>query len=165
MKQWPVKNIFSTEDERLLLDLEGLAFEPVPEHSQSQRISDVFFCTQAPKADVGQSNRGDSESKNDDMKKELESFRVHVDSKFTEILLDIVDLKMKDEKDDAFAYSGGLYTNCVDLNMDDNQGVCEGDENVKDVTPNDGVGGGDSSKEVGGGGVADGIGGGEGHDS
>ncbi|KAK4367835.1 hypothetical protein RND71_011627 [Anisodus tanguticus] len=120
-----------------------------------------------------ESNRGDSESSNADMKKELESFRVHVDSKFIEILIDIVDLKKKvdakcdlpDEKEDAFAYSGGLHTNCVDLNMDDNQGVCEGDENVKDVTPNDGVGGGDSSKEVGGGGVVDGIGGGEGHDS
>ncbi|KAK4339179.1 hypothetical protein RND71_040641 [Anisodus tanguticus] len=48
-----VKNVFPSEDERLLLDLEGLAFEPVLESSQSQRISDGFFCTQAPKADMG----------------------------------------------------------------------------------------------------------------
>ncbi|KAJ8529095.1 hypothetical protein K7X08_035930 [Anisodus acutangulus] len=48
-----VKNVFSTEDERLPLDLEGLAFEPLLESSQSHRMSDGFFCTQAPKADMG----------------------------------------------------------------------------------------------------------------
>ncbi|KAK4359821.1 hypothetical protein RND71_022050 [Anisodus tanguticus] len=153
-----VKNVFPIEDEILLLDLEGLAFEPVPESSHSHRMSDVFFCTQAPKVDMGQSSCGDDESSNVDMKKELESFRVHVDSKFGEILQAIVDLNKKvhakhDEKEDAFAYSGGLHTDCADLDMDDNQGIHGDDENVKDVTPNNDVGGGDSSKEVVGGGV------------
>ncbi|KAJ8566118.1 hypothetical protein K7X08_030595 [Anisodus acutangulus] len=68
----------------------------------------------------------------------------------------------KDEKEDAFAYSGGLHTYCADLDVDDNQSVRGGDENVKDVTSNDGVGGGDSSKETVGGGVGDGVGGGVG---
>ncbi|KAJ8551555.1 hypothetical protein K7X08_021570 [Anisodus acutangulus] len=113
---------FPIEDERLLLDLEGLAFELVPESSHSQRMSDGFFCTQAPKVDMGQSSRGDDESSNVDMKKELESFRVHVDSKFGEILQAIVDLNKKDEKENAFAYSSGLHTDCADLDMDDNQG-------------------------------------------
>ncbi|KAJ8562190.1 hypothetical protein K7X08_011481 [Anisodus acutangulus] len=76
-----VKNVFSTEDERLLLDLEELAFEHVPEPSQSQRSNELFY-TQTPKADMGQSSRGNVESRNVDMKKELESFGVHVDSKF-----------------------------------------------------------------------------------
>ncbi|KAJ8551822.1 hypothetical protein K7X08_028265 [Anisodus acutangulus] len=66
-----VRNVFPTEDERLLLDLEGLAFEIVLEISKSQRISDEFFCTQVPRADMGQSSHGDDESSNVDMK-ELE---------------------------------------------------------------------------------------------
>ncbi|KAJ8538831.1 hypothetical protein K7X08_032300 [Anisodus acutangulus] len=64
--------------------------------------------------------------------------------------------------EDAFAYSGGLHT-------DGNQGVRGVDENVNDVTLNDGVSGGYSSKEVVGGDVGDGVGGGvgvsEGNDS
>ncbi|KAK4349160.1 hypothetical protein RND71_031915 [Anisodus tanguticus] len=66
------------------------------------------------------------------------------------------------KSEDAFAYSSGLHT-------DGNQGVRGVDENVNDVTPNDGVGGGYSSKEVVGGDVGDGVGGGvgvsEGNDS
>ncbi|KAK4349159.1 hypothetical protein RND71_031914 [Anisodus tanguticus] len=65
-------------------------------------------------------------------------------------------------EEDAFAYSSGLHT-------DGNQGVRGVDENVNDVTLNDGVGGGYSSKEVVGGDVGDGVGGGvgvsEGNDS
>ncbi|KAJ8539563.1 hypothetical protein K7X08_013815 [Anisodus acutangulus] len=89
-----VKNTFSTKDERLLLDLERLAFEHVPKPSQSQH-NDGFFCTHAPKADMGQSSHGGVESNNVDINKELESFRVHVDSNFAEILQAIVDLKKK----------------------------------------------------------------------
>ncbi|KAJ8550927.1 hypothetical protein K7X08_000297 [Anisodus acutangulus] len=32
-----------------------------------------------------------------------------------------------------------MHTNCADLDVDGNQGVRGGDDNVKDVTPNDGV--------------------------
>ncbi|KAK4363044.1 hypothetical protein RND71_018285 [Anisodus tanguticus] len=124
-----VKNVFPIEDERFLLDLEGLAFEHITEPSLSE-CSDGFFCTQEPKVDMGQSSRGDVESSNVDIK-ELESFWIH---------------------EDAFVYSGGLHT-------DGNQGVRGDDENVKDVTPNDGVGSGDSSNEVVGGCVSDGLGG------
>ncbi|KAJ8562191.1 hypothetical protein K7X08_011482 [Anisodus acutangulus] len=46
--------------------------------------------------------------------------------------------------------------------MDGNQGVHGGDENVNDITSNDGVGEGDSSKELVGGGVGNGVGGGVG---
>ncbi|KAK4359360.1 hypothetical protein RND71_021589 [Anisodus tanguticus] len=134
------------------INLEGLAFELVLEPSQSQRMSDGFFCTQAPKADVGQSSCCDGESSNADMKKDLEEFQVHVDSKFAEILQAIMDLNnkvdAKRENDDTIGYSGGMHTDCADLDVDDNQGVHGGDDNVKDVTYNDGVGGGDSSKEV-----------------
>ncbi|KAK4349158.1 hypothetical protein RND71_031913 [Anisodus tanguticus] len=56
-------------------------------------------------------------------------------------------------EEDAFAYSSGLHT-------DGNQGVRGVDENVNDVTLNDGVGGGYSSKEVVGGDIGDGVGGG-----
>ncbi|KAJ8537743.1 hypothetical protein K7X08_014283 [Anisodus acutangulus] len=146
-----VKNVFPTEDERLLLDLEGLAFESIPKPSQSQHMSDGFFCTWAPKTYMGQSSHGDVESSNVDMN-ELESFRAHVDSKFAEILQAIVDLNKKvDAKrslPDAFVDSGGLHTYCDDLDVDGNQGVRGGDENVKNVKSNDDVGDGDSSKEV-----------------
>ncbi|KAJ8554396.1 hypothetical protein K7X08_025074 [Anisodus acutangulus] len=92
-----VKNVFPIEDGRLLLYLEGLAFEHVTEPSLSER-SDGFFCTQEPKVDMGQSSRGDVESSNVDMKK-LDSFWIHVDSKFAEILQAIVDMNKKvDEK-------------------------------------------------------------------
>ncbi|KAK4374573.1 hypothetical protein RND71_005250 [Anisodus tanguticus] len=60
---------------------------------------------------------------------------------------------LKYEKDDAFAYFGGLHMDCADLDVDENQGICGGDENVKDVKSNNGVGGSDSSKEVIGGSV------------
>ncbi|KAJ8551825.1 hypothetical protein K7X08_028268 [Anisodus acutangulus] len=50
--------------------------------------------------------------------------------------------------EDAFAYYDGLHTNCADLDVDDNQGVRGDDDNVNDVSPNDGVGGGDSSNEA-----------------
>ncbi|KAJ8539403.1 hypothetical protein K7X08_013655 [Anisodus acutangulus] len=63
-----------------------------------------------------------------------------------------------DMKDDVFAYFGGLRTDCADLNVNDNQGIRGGDQNVKEVKPNDGVGGGDSSKEVVDSGVVDGVG-------
>ncbi|KAJ8538105.1 hypothetical protein K7X08_014645 [Anisodus acutangulus] len=92
------------------------------------------FCTYAPKIDMGQSSRGDVESRNVDMKNELESFRVHVDSKFVDILQAIVDLNKK-----VHAKRG-----------------------LQDVTPNDGIGGSDSSKEVVAGDVGDGVGGGVG---
>ncbi|KAJ8560543.1 hypothetical protein K7X08_022403 [Anisodus acutangulus] len=118
---------------------------------------------------MGQSSCDDVESSNVDMKKELELFWVHVDSKFAEILQAIVDLTKKvdaeHEKGDAFAYFGGLHMDCADLDVDENQGICGGDENVKDVKSNNGVGGSDSSKEVIGGGVGVGVGVGEENDS
>ncbi|KAK4360662.1 hypothetical protein RND71_019614 [Anisodus tanguticus] len=112
--------------------------------------------SQASKANMSLSRRGNVESSNVDMKKELESFRVHVDSKFAEILQAIKY---------AFTYSGGLHTDCVDLDVNGNQGIHGGDGNVKDVKSDDGVCGGDSSKEDVGGGVGDRLGGGEGNDS
>ncbi|KAK4372718.1 hypothetical protein RND71_008102 [Anisodus tanguticus] len=98
---------------------------------------------EAPKPDMGQSSLGDGESSSVDMKKELESFWVHVDSKFAEIFQAIVDLSKKVGAERGLPCSWG-------------------DENVKDVTSNDGVGGGDSSKETVGGGAGDGVGGGVG---
>ncbi|KAJ8569610.1 hypothetical protein K7X08_006187 [Anisodus acutangulus] len=59
-----------------------------------------------------------------------------------------------------------MHTDCADLDVDGNQGVRMGDENMKDITSNDVVGGGDSSKEtVGGVGDGVGVGVGEGNDT
>ncbi|KAJ8563068.1 hypothetical protein K7X08_031520 [Anisodus acutangulus] len=96
-----LRNVFPTDDEMVVLDLESLTFETATKASQSQRMSDGFFCTQVPKGDIGQSSHGDNEPSNADMKKEFESFWLHVDSKFGEILQAIGDLAKKvDEKCD-----------------------------------------------------------------
>ncbi|KAK4348280.1 hypothetical protein RND71_034619 [Anisodus tanguticus] len=94
-----LRNIFTTDDERMVLDLEGLTFETATEASQSQRMSDGFLYTQVPKGDMGQSSHGDNEFSNADMKKEFDSFWLQVDSNFREILQAIGDLAKKvDEK-------------------------------------------------------------------
>ncbi|MCD7462014.1 hypothetical protein HAX54_047581 [Datura stramonium] len=45
-----------------------------------------FFCTQAPKVDIGKSSFVDGTPINTDLKKKLNDFRLHVDVKFGEIL-------------------------------------------------------------------------------
>ncbi|KAJ8525979.1 hypothetical protein K7X08_037198 [Anisodus acutangulus] len=47
-----LRNIFPTDDERMVLDLEGLTFETATEASQSQRMSDEFLYTQVLKGDM-----------------------------------------------------------------------------------------------------------------
>ncbi|KAJ8547325.1 hypothetical protein K7X08_010911 [Anisodus acutangulus] len=117
---------------------------------------------------MGQSSRGDVESTNVNMKKELESFLVHVDLKFAKILQAIVDLNKKvDAKVCRMRRRMHFLTfaGCIRMEIK----VHGGNENMKDVTPNDSVGGGDSSKKAIGGSVGDrvgsGVGVGEGNDS
>ncbi|KAK4371041.1 hypothetical protein RND71_010516 [Anisodus tanguticus] len=140
----------------VVLDLESLTFETATKASQSQRMSDGFFCTQVPKGDMGQSSHGDNEPSNADMKKEFESFWLHVDSKFGEILQAIGDLAKKvdekcdlpDKKNDDFANYDGPY---LVFNMDDKQDggdVRASDDTINDVNVNVGVCGGESMKEV-----------------
>ncbi|KAJ8574387.1 hypothetical protein K7X08_026192 [Anisodus acutangulus] len=146
--QW--RNVFPTDDDRAVLDLEGLTFETVTNAS----VHCGFFCTQVPNGDRGQSSHDDNEPNNADMKKEFESFRLHVDSKFGEILQAIIGnlAKKVDEKSDLpdkkddFAYYGGSYQFFYIDNKQDVGDVRVGDDTMKDV--NVGVCGGESMNEV-----------------
>ncbi|MCD7450620.1 hypothetical protein HAX54_007594 [Datura stramonium] len=115
-----VSNILPSANERTLLELDGLTFESPYMGSQSQRLSDGFFCTQAPKVDIGKSSFVDGASTNDDLKKELNDFRLHVDVKFGEILEALCHLtkKLEEKKSNEYCYSGCGDTVFPDLGMD-----------------------------------------------
>ncbi|MCD7469190.1 hypothetical protein HAX54_008041 [Datura stramonium] len=88
--------------------------------SQSQQLSDGFFCTQAPKVDIGKSSFVDGASTNAELKKELNDFRLHVDVKFGEILeaLGHLTKKLEEKKSNECCYSRGGDTVFPDLGMD-----------------------------------------------
>ncbi|MCD7451446.1 hypothetical protein HAX54_011854 [Datura stramonium] len=115
-----VSNIFPSANERVLLELDGLTFESPYMGSQSQQFSDRFFCTQAPKVDIGKSSFVYGASTNADLKKELNDFRLHVDVKFGEILeaLGHLTKKLEEKKSNERCYSGGGDTTFPDLGMD-----------------------------------------------
>ncbi|MCD7447188.1 hypothetical protein HAX54_025534 [Datura stramonium] len=69
-----LRNNFPNEDERVILDLDGLTFEITPMASQSQHLSDEFFYTQAPKRDIGWSICGDGEPSNANLRRSSMNF-------------------------------------------------------------------------------------------